>query len=135
MSYIKPRSDTFYYIEVWDKQSLRDKTISSILDESNDTPIKYYNSSQGNVKFYNNIFCALFWKNIETAEFRLKTLKRHSEYKFEIKCLSREEFISIIPESYKVKDKWELGCYQRNKDLKKLEVEYLKKICQNDINK
>lgn len=135
MSYVKPRGDIFYYIEVWDKQSIRDKKISFILDESNDTTIKYYNSSQGTVKFYNNIFCALFWKNLETAEFRLKTLKRHTEYTFTIKSLTRNEFVNVIPNNYKVKDKWELGCYQRNKELKGKELEYIEKICQNGIKK
>lgn len=99
-NFIKPRNDIFYYIEVEDIQLHRDHLISEILCLSNDNIIKYYLiGSQRQLVTSKNIQCAIFWKNIETAELRIKLLRsinKYDNYHLKIKSIDRNDFIKIM---------------------------------------
>lgn len=123
--------DRFYYIEVWDKQILRDNKISSILGEG-EFEKTYLNGSQRSLNKVNRIECAIFWKNKESAEWRISTLKRSrpkDHYIYLIKSLTREEFINIIPDVHHESLKSHTKFYwEKNKELKIKEVSYKRKL-------
>ena len=131
MNYIQPRGDHFYYIEVWDKQILRDSKISNILGEEATKP-SYVNGSQKQLNKVDKIEFALFWKNEESANYRITTLKifrPKDEYEYIVKYLTREEFIEIIPDEQPNGNKYHTQvCWSRNKDLKDKEKAYKRKI-------
>jgi hypothetical protein len=129
-NYIAPRGDLFYYIEVWDKQILRDNKISSILGE-NISQTFFVNGSQKNLNKVDKIEFALFWKNKESAEHRILTLKRFrpkDEYLYLIKFLTREEFINSIPNECSDVKKYKKFYWERNKELKDKELCYKRKL-------
>ena len=138
--YIAPRGDSFYYIEVWDKQMLRDCKLSKILNMESNIKPKYVNGSLSNLVMC-NLSSALFWKNIETAEFRIEYLSRNEKIKntyiFKIKYFNREEFIKSIPgESTKASSKriskyGEIAYWDRNRKMKEKEIGYLRKLKKN----
>jgi hypothetical protein len=131
MSYLKKRGNFFYYLEVWDKQILRDNKISSVLDESTHQTF-FVNGSLKSLNKVDKIELAHFWKNKSSAENRILSLKRNrpkDEYVYLLKSLTREEFIDIIPDEcsdniikYK-KVYWEI-----NKQLKDKEKNYKRKL-------
>jgi hypothetical protein len=130
-NYISPRGDLFYYIEVWDKQILRDNKISSILGE-NTSPVFFVNGSQKNLNKVSKIEFALFWKNKQSAENRILTLKRFrpkDEYVYLVKYLTRGDFISLIPDQCNdgVKD-YKKIYWNKNKELKDKELCYKRKL-------
>lgn len=128
--YIAPRGDYFYYIEVWDKQSIRDQKISDILDLSQMTNPKYLNGSSTTQILSDSIEFALFWKTRESAEYRISNLKkRKKDNVYIIKYFDRDEFISKIPDNCAVKAKQsEKIRLVINQELKKKEITYKKKI-------
>lgn len=128
--YIAPRGDYFYYIEVWDKQSIRDQKISDILDLSQMTKPKYLNGSSTTQILSDSIEFALFWKTRESAEYRISNLKkRKKDNVYIIKYFDRDEFISKIPDNCAVKVKQsEKIRLVINQELKKKEITYKKKI-------
>jgi hypothetical protein len=129
-NYISPRGDLFYYIEVWDKQILRDNKISSILGE-NISQTFFVNGSQKNLNKVDKVEFALFWKNKESAEYRILTLKRSrpkDEYLYLIKFLTREEFINSIPNKCSDVKNYKKLYWERNKELKDKELSYKRKI-------
>jgi hypothetical protein len=130
-NYIAPRGDLMYYLEVWDIQILRDSKISSILGEPNSQTF-FVNGSQKNLSRVDKIELALFWKNKESAEHRILTLKRFrpkDEYKYVLKSLTREEFINIIPDECDpdLKD-YKKVYWNKNKELKVKELCYKRKL-------
>ena len=128
--YIAPRGDYFYYIEVWDKQSIRDQKISDILDLSQMTKPKYLNGSSTTQILSDSIEFALFWKTRESAEYRISNLKkRKKDNVYIIKYFDRDEFISKIHDNCAVKVKQsEKIRLVINQELKKKEIAYKKKI-------
>lgn len=131
--YIAPRGDHFYYIEVWDKQSIRDQKISDILDLSQMTNPKYLNGSSTTQILSDSIEFSLFWKTRESAEYRISNLKkRKKDNVYIIKYFDRDEFISKIPDncvhcSVKAKQSEKIRL-AINQELKKKEIAYKKKI-------
>lgn len=130
-NYIAKRGDILYYIEVWDKQILRDNKISSILGE-NTSQVFFVNGSQKNLNKVDKIEFALFWKNKENADHRITTLKRFrpkDDYVYLVKSLTREDFINLIPDCCigDIKDYKKLY-WSRNKDLKNKELCYKRKL-------
>lgn len=103
------KRDTFYYLIVNDIQTFRDDKISEILGEESEI----YYLGDG---LTTNISMARFWKDkisIEryikskvSGEIRGNKIVHSKDQKliFTIKELNREEFLSIIPEEYDVKD-------------------------------
>jgi hypothetical protein len=131
MSQITPRTDNFYYIEVWDKQLLRDSKLNILFDIGEIIKPEFLGGSQVRLDRYKEIHQSLFWKHISTAEFRIECVTRNKsvkdKYDFVIKCLTREEFIKSIPD--KTNDVyWGIGHYKRNYNWKLSEIEYLKKL-------
>ena len=131
MNNFAKRGDYFYYLEVWDKQILRDNKISSVLGEST-YQTSYVNGSKRSLNKVNKIEFALFWKNKSSAEERILSLKRNrpkDEYVYILKFLNREEFINIIPDvcSDDVKD-YQRNLWLVNKQLKDKEVTYKRKL-------
>lgn len=130
-NYIQPRGDNFYYIEVWDKQILRDSKISNILGEETQKPY-YVNGSQRQLNKVDKIEFALFWKNESSAYHRIETLKRHrpkDEYEYIVKSMNREDFINIIPDKQPNGNKYHTEvCWMKNKQLKEKEISYKRKI-------
>lgn len=132
--YIAPRGDNFYYIEVWDKQSIRDQKISDILDLSQMTKPKYLNGSSTTQILSDSIEFALFWKTRESAEYRIESFKRRGpsfigDKIYIIRFLDRDDFISKIPDNCAVKAKQsEKIRLVINQELKKKEITYKKKI-------
>jgi len=131
MKKIAKRGDHFYYLEVWDKQILRDSKISSILDECR-SQVFFVNGSLKKLNKVDKIELALFWKNKSSAENRILSLKRNrpkDEYIYLLKSLTREEFIDIIPDDFPKDIK---GHYTNlwliNKQLKDKEKNYKKKL-------
>lgn len=131
MNYIAPRGDDFYYIEVWDKQVLRDSKISDILGEEASKP-KYVNGSQKQLNMVDKIEFALFWKNKESAYHRITTLKINrpkDNYEYVVKSVNREEFLSIIPDESPNGNEYHIKvCWGKNKELKDKEKTYKRKI-------
>jgi dTDP-4-amino-4,6-dideoxygalactose transaminase len=130
MNYIAPRSDYFYYLEVWDKIVLRDSKISDILGEESSKP-RYVNGSQKQLNMVDKIEFSLFWKNKESAYHRITTLKRHrtnDNYEYLVKSMNREEFLSIIPDEIPIGNKYNQTCWLKNKELKDKEKTYKRKI-------
>lgn len=132
MNYIQPRGDHFYYIEVWDKQILRDSKISNILSEEATKPSFVENLVGHQLNKVDKIEFALFWKNESSAYHRIETLKRHrpkDEYEYIVKSFNREEFINIIPDKQPNGNKYHTEvCWMKNKQLKEKEVSYKRKI-------
>ena len=130
-NYIASRGDHFYYIEVWDKQVLRDSKISKILGEEAIKP-SYVNGTKKQLNKVDRIEFALFWKNESSANHRITTLKRHRPkdvYEYIVKSLSREEFIEVIPNKQPNGNKFYIEvCWMKNKQLKEKEISYKKKI-------
>lgn len=118
-NFIKPRNDIFYYIEVEDVQLHRDHLISKILCEFNDVIIKYYLiGSQRQLVTSKNIQCAIFWKNIETAELRIKLLRsinKYDNYHLKIKSINRNDFIKIMNVQPRRLTKYEYSFFYKNK--------------------
>lgn len=130
MNNFAKRGDYFYYLEVWDKQILRDNKISSILDESTYQTF-YVNGSQKNLNRVDKIEFAIFWKNKESAEHRILTLKRSrpkDEYLYLVKSLTREEFINIIPEECSDDVGYKKNLWLINKKLRDKELVYKTKL-------
>jgi hypothetical protein len=131
MSYLKKRGNFFYYLEVWDKQILRDNKISSILGED-ESQIFYVNGSLKSLNKVDKIEFALFWKSKESAKNRILTLKRfrpNDEYVYLLKSLTREEFIDIIPDECSDNTKEYKKVYWKiNKELKDKEKNYKTKL-------
>lgn len=128
--YIAPRGDHFYYIEVWNKELLRDQKISDILDLAEITNPKYLNGSSSTLILSESIEFAIFWKTKESVEYRISNLKkRKKDNVYIIKYFDRDEFISKIPDvlscSIKYTEKIRLSI---NQELKKKEINYKKKI-------
>lgn len=129
MSYIQPRSDDFYYLEVWDKQKMRDSKLTDLFGGKKMKP-EYVAGSQKRLEKVNRIYEAIFWKNRESAEHRIECLNNNikyikDNYTFVIKCLTREEFIKEIPDPDGTIC-W--GCVKRNQKLKVEELRYLEKL-------
>lgn len=128
--YIAPRGDHFYYIEVWNKELLRDQKISDILDLVEITNPKYLHGSSSTLILSESIEFAIFWKTKESVEYRISNLKkRKKDNVYIIKYFDRDEFISKIPDvfscSIKYTEKIRLSI---NQELKKKEINYKKKI-------
>ena len=128
--YIAPRGDYFYYIEVWNKELLRDQKISDILDLAEITNPKYLHGSSSTLILSELIEFAIFWKTKESVEYRISNLKkRKKDNVYIIKYFDRDEFISKIPDvlscSIKYTEKIRLSI---NQELKKKEINYKKKI-------
>ncbi len=131
MSYLKKRGNFFYYLEVWDKQILRDNKISSVLDESTHQTF-FVNGSLKSLNKVDKIEFALFWKNKISAENRILSLKRNrpkDEYVYLLKSLTREEFIDIIPdECFDDIKEYKKVYWKINKELKDKEKNYKTKL-------
>lgn len=130
MCNIAKRHDTFFYIEVWDKQTLRDYKISNILGDKTFIP-NYLNGSLNRLNKVPSVEYALFWKNKSSAYRRITSLKRHrpkDNYEYIVREIDRDKFISIIPDKIKTSNKFHLTCWKVNKDLKDREVNYKKKL-------
>ncbi len=129
-NYIAPRGDLLYYIEVCDKQILRDNKISSILGE-NTLPVFFLNGSQKNLNKVDKIEFALFWKNKQSAENRILTLKRarpKDEYVYLVKYLTRDDFISLMPDQCGDEKSYKKIYWSMNKQLKDKEISYKRKL-------
>lgn len=130
MSYITPRSDNFYYLEVWDKQRLRDLKLTELFGGDQIKP-EYVAGSQQRLDKVSKLYQSLFWKTRETAEFRIECLNKNKNikdnYKFVVKHLTREEFIEVIPDK---SCGW--GYVKRNQKLKSEELRYLDKLKKNE---
>lgn len=133
MSYITPRSDDFYYLEVWDKQKMRDSKLTELFGGEKMKP-EYVAGAQHRLDKVDERFKALFWKTRETAEYRIKCLNKidriKNNYTFVVKCLTREEFIKEIPDP-DGKVYW--GYIKKNQKLKSEELRYLEKLKNNDL--
>jgi hypothetical protein len=127
MNYIQPRSDDFYYLEVWDKQKMRDSKLTDLLGGEKLKP-EYVAGSQKRLDKVNKRYEAIFWKNRESVDHRIECLNNDidikNNYKFVIKCLTREEFIKEIPDS----DGSNYLFIKRNQKLKTEELRYLDKL-------
>lgn len=133
MSYITPRSDDFYYLEVWDKQKMRDSKLTELFGGEKMKP-EYVAGSQKRLDSVDEKCEAIFWKTKESAEYRIKCLNKiekvKDNYTFVIKCLTREEFINEIPE---IKNRFVWGYHKKNLNLKHEELRYLEKLKKNDL--
>jgi hypothetical protein len=136
MKYIAPRGDNFYYIEVWTLEDLRNQKISNILDSTEILP-KFLNGSSNRLVILDSLEFSNFWKTKEFAQKRIDTLKLRKKDKntYIIKCLSREEFINFIPDKIndEISDSKKMF-WRINFDLKKREINYLKKINKRDFS-
>lgn len=134
MSYITPRSDDFYYLEVWNKQKMRDSKLTELFGGEKMEP-EYVAGSQQRLDKALELHQALFWKTKETAEYRIECLNKREDiknnYTFVIKCLTREEFINTIPDPDGKSSYW--GYVKRNQKLKAEELRYLEKLKNNDL--
>lgn len=128
---INIRGDYFYYIEVWNKQALRDSKISNILGEKSIKP-KYVNGSLRQLNMVDKIEFSLFWKNESSAYYRIESLKRNrpkDKYHYIVKSMNRDEFIDIIPDKEPNGNKYLIEvCWMKNKQLKEKEISYKRKI-------
>lgn len=118
--YLAPRGDSFYYIEVY----TRELKLSSILNGGR--CFNFLSGSQSDPKITDKIYKSLFWKNKDSAEFRIRNAMNsdlHCKNIYVIKQLTREQFIFLIP-TIDSKDNF----YLKNKNLKQQEVTYKKKI-------
>ena len=137
MSHVTPRGDKFYYLEVWDKQSLREVKICDLLGGEFDIKPKpkYVAGSQKRLEVQEDIHHALFWKSIETPRLRIFLLNQldniKDEYTFVIKHLTREAFIDVIPPTER--DLYIYGRWKKNLKLRDSEISYLKKMKENEI--
>lgn len=134
MNYITPRSDDFYYLEVWDKQKMRDSKLTELFGGEKMKP-EYVAGSQQRLDKVDEKFKALFWKTKGTAEYRIECLNKRenikNNYKFVVKCLTREEFINTIPDPDGESFYW--GYVKRNQKLKAEELRYLEKLKNDDL--
>jgi hypothetical protein len=129
---ITKRGDLFYYIEVWDRQDLRDHSINIIVGEE-PTNTTYVNGTQVQLHKTDIIYAALFWKRKVSATFRVSQLlkrPKNKNLKFIVKEMSREEFIETIPDESKLKST-DLLYWNINRSLRKKELEYLEKLKKN----
>ena len=128
MKYFEPRGDLFYYLEVWDKQALRDYKLSEILGGISNTLPKYAGGNQMSLIIYEDIFMSLFWKSKVTAELRVELLYRDPKvkdnYTLVIKYLNRDEFIKTIPET----SRGSHFAWKKNLKTKQNEIGYLRKL-------
>jgi hypothetical protein len=127
MPYKAPRSDSFFYIEIIDKQVVRDCKINDVLGDTSNTPhIRYLNGSQTTLQIAHYLHTALFWKNRFSAEHRVELLDKYKQvFQMEIKELKREDFIKAIPDTVELKG-YALFYWQKNRDLKLKELAYEK---------
>jgi len=134
MSYITPRSNEFYYLEVWDKQKMRDSKLTELFGGEKMNP-EYVAGSQQRLDKVDEKYKALFWKTKETAEYRIQCLNKidkvQSNYTFILKCLTREEFIQEVPDPES--DGYYWGLIKRNQKLKGEELRYLEKLKKDDL--
>lgn len=136
MKYIAPRGDNFYYIEVWTLEELRNQKISNILDSTEISP-KFLNGSSTRLIIVDSLEFSNFWKTMESAQRRVERLKMRKKDKntYIIKCLNRKEFINSIPDNVSDESSDSKKVFWRiNFELKKREINYLKKIKKRDFS-
>ncbi len=128
-NYIPKRSDIFYYIEVWDKQELRDSKISNIMN-TKIFPTQYVNGTSKSIHKTEVKYAALFWKKKVSATYRISQFERrlcYSNLIFIIREMDRKEFIKTIPDEVKLKST-DLLYWNINRSLKAKELNYRNKL-------
>ena len=133
--HIAKRGDFFYYIEVWNTEKLRLSKINIVMDGEEIKP-HYFRGSSRQIIEVKDIECAIFWKNKESAEHKIKSLNLFVESSksrtFVIKELTREEFIKLIPDKPNPDKAGDVYSYtlpwRGNLELKEKELEYLEKL-------
>jgi hypothetical protein len=114
------KRDLFFYVVVTDRQLKRENRLAQLFEEEVFT---YYIGP--NDTHMPDLVSARFWKDQPAAIRRCEHLRsRGSKFDFELRNLSREEFIKLIPDKLDKNN----YCYLRNLELKKQEIKYLKRI-------
>ena len=128
MIYFEPRGDLFYYLEVFDKQALREFKLTAILGGDSDIIPKYAGGNQRSLIIYEDIYMSLFWKSKKTAELRIKLLYEDSKikdnYTLVVKFINRDEFIKAIPDT----SRGSHYAWKKNLKTKQNEIGYLRKL-------